>query len=297
MRLPTFILVGVQKAATTSLYRYLSQHPQIYTSPVKEPNFLEREWEQAAPQGSRHRDRIDTWDKYCQLFAGVTDEIAIGEASTNCLFHHSTSVPQIQRYLPGAQIVIMLRDPADRARSDYLMHIRDAIYGGPQESLSDHLRLRAKHSYIVRKGYYFEGVRHFITAFGRERVKVMFYDDLQRSPGELMQDLYGFLRVDASFQPDMGTRSQTAQLPKNQWFNRLLRQPNSLRSTVAAGLKLIMPASLRQGLRQRLISLNSNDASALTLAPDDRQALIQLYREDILQLQGLLQRDLSSWLR
>ncbi|MEQ8956354.1 MAG: sulfotransferase, partial [Coleofasciculus sp. C2-GNP5-27] len=77
MKLPTFLIIGVQKAGTTSIYNYLKQHPQIYMSPVKETNFLEKNWEELETQ---RKAKIDTFEKYCQLFEGVTDEIAIGEA-------------------------------------------------------------------------------------------------------------------------------------------------------------------------------------------------------------------------
>ena len=297
-RLPTFVIVGVQKAATSSIYTYLSQHPQIYTSSLKEPNFLERDWQQYYEAGGAHKaSRIDTFEKYAHLFSGVTDEIAIGEASANCLFHHATSVPQIQRYVPDAQIVIALRHPAERAHSDYLMHLRDAINGGPRRSLSEQIREHSEKSFIIRKGFYAEGVSHFMDAFGRDRVKVILYDDFCRNPQESMADLYQFLGVDPTFTPDMSRRSQTARVPKNRQINALLQRKNPLRSAVTAGLKLLMPETARARLRQRLIQMNSQDKSTLPLTPEDRQALIALYRDDVLQLQTLLQRDLSNWLK
>jgi hypothetical protein len=104
MPLPTFIIIGVQKAGTTSIYHYLQQHPQVYMSPVKEPHFLERDWPQlAADSPEVKQPRINTWEKYQALFAGVTDETAIGEASVNCLFHYDQSIDLIKRYVPDAQ--------------------------------------------------------------------------------------------------------------------------------------------------------------------------------------------------
>jgi hypothetical protein len=299
MTLPTFMIVGVQKAGTTSIYNYLKQHPQIFMSPVKEPHFLERDWQQFyADGGERKASRIDTLEKYEALFAGVTDELAIGEASANCLFHYDWSIPQIQKYVPEAHIFVVLRHPAERAHSDYLMHIRDCINANkPQRSLSEHIHERAATSFIIRKGYYYEGVKHFIDAFGAERVSIFLHDDLKQSAVQFMQDMYRTLGVDAAFEPDVGQRAQTAQVPKNSAINSVLRTKNPLRSAVASGLKLVMPTETRQKLRDRLINMNAADKSAAPLSPEDRAALIELYRDDIVKLQDLLHRDLSAWLR
>ncbi|MBE7383033.1 MAG: sulfotransferase [Leptolyngbya sp. SIO1E4] len=297
MRLPTFIIIGVQKAGTTSIYNYLKQHPQVYMSSVKEPHFLERDWDQFYAEGGAPKpSRIDTFEKYTALFEGVTDELAIGEASANCLFHYDKSIPQISKYVPDAQIVVVLRHPAERAHSDYLMHLRDCINPGTQRSLSEQVRHRAEKSYIVRKGYYCEGIQQFREAFGAEKVKVFLYDDLRKSAVSFMQTVYQAVGVDATFEPDVGKRSQTAQVPKNKAVNSLLRRQNPLRSSVAAGLKLVMPDTMRQQLRDSLIRWNSSGKDAMPLSPEDRAALIDLYREDILKLQDLLQRDLSAWL-
>jgi len=297
MPLPTFIIVGVQKAGTTSIYNYLKQHPQVYVSPVKEPNFLERDWEQFyAEGGERKASRIDTFEKYQALFAGVTDELAIGEASANCLFHYEQSIPCIQRYVPNAQLLFVLRHPAERAHSDYLMHLRDCVGAEQPRSLSEQIREKAASSFIIRKGYYYQGIQAFMEAFGANQVSVFLHDDLKKSAQDFMRDLYQVIGVDADFEADVSQRSQTAQVPKNAAVNSFLKTQNPVRSAVASGLKLVMPTEARQKLRNRLIKLNSSGKEVAPLTPEDRAALVNLYREDVLQLQDLLNRDLSAWL-
>ena len=93
MKLPTFLVIGIEKAGTTSVDNYLKQHPQVYMSPVKEPNFLERDWEHADLSKMKPKqNRIDTFEKYCNLFGDVTEEKAIGEVSPNYLFHYQESI-------------------------------------------------------------------------------------------------------------------------------------------------------------------------------------------------------------
>lgn len=293
MNLPTFLIIGVQKAGTTSIYNYLNQHPQIYMSPVKETNFLEKNWEEIEDQ---RKARIDTFEKYCQLFTGVKDEIAIGEASPNYLFHYESSSERIKRYVPNAKLIAVLRNPVDRAYSDYLMHIRDAIGKGQRTSLSEQIKYRADKSFIILKGFYYKHLQHFYEEFDREQIQVYLYDDLSKDPVKFMQKMYRFVGVDDTFLPDVSKKAQVAQVPKNTAVNNLLRQQNPLRTIVSSGLRLILPLEVRQNIRSRLIQMNSQEKKAAPLSPEDRQQLIELYREDILKLQDLIQRDLSAWL-
>lgn len=293
-KLPNFVIIGVQKAGTTSVYNYLKQHPQVYMSPIKEPHFLERDWSQLPPEKQKP-GRIDTWEKYCNLFTGVRDEIAIGEASPNYLFHHQSSVGMIEKYLPNAKLIAILRDPAERAYSDNLMHVRDAI-GSYQRSLEEQLEYSSHKSFVLLKGFYYNHLKSFYEHFPREQVKVYLYDNLSKNPVSFMQDIYSFIGVDTSFTPNTSERYQKAQIPKSQALNVLLRKQNSARNLAASVLKVFLPAGTRQKIRTSLINLNSQDKKTMPLTPELRQRLIDYYREDILKLQDLLGTDLSAWL-
>lgn len=295
MKLPTFLIIGVEKAGTTSVNNYLKQHPQVYMSPIKETNFLERDWEHADSSKMKLKPhRIDTFEKYCNLFQDVTDEKAIGEVSPNYIFHYQESIKRILRYVPDAQLIAILRNPTERAYSDYLMHIRDAI--GNPTSLSEQLKYKADKSYTLLKGLYYQILQHFYAQFNRKRIKICLYEDLCDRPVEFMQDMYKFIGVDESFCPDMSKKAQVAQVPKNQLVNKVLRQKNPVRTLVATGLRNILPESARQKLRSTLINLNSSDKSKTSLSPTERKQLVEYYREDILKLQDLIDRDLSNWL-
>ena len=295
MTLPNFLIIGVQKAGTTSIYNYLNEHPQIYMSPVKETNFFETEWDkESAESNNKPCKTIKDIDTYSKLFDGVKDEIAIGEASPNYLFHYQASAKAIQRYVPDAKLIAILRNPTERAYSDYLMHIRDAIE--TPEPLSEIIANRAGSAYFFRKGFYYEQIKHFFDLFGEQKVKVYLYDDLCKDPQALMQDMYSFLGVDDSFVPNTSKKAQKAQVPKNQGVNNLLKTQNPLRTMVASTLKVFLPLEVRQKLREGIINLNSQGKKALPLQVEDRVKMVEMFREDVLKLQDLLQKDLSAWL-
>ncbi len=292
MKLPTFLIVGVQKAGTTSIYNYLQKHPQVYMSPVKETNFLEKDWS-SVENSQKNKNGILTIEDYGKLFDGVKNEIAIGEASPNYLFHYQSSSARIQQYVPDAQLIAVLRNPTERAYSDYLMHIRDAINYRPLEKQIEH---SVHKSFILQKGFYYTPIKYYLDIFGKDQVKVFLYENLCENSLKFMQEMYRYIGVDDTFNVDTSKKVQTAKIPKNQTINNLLQRDNPLRSLAANTLKTIMPLSARQNLRDRLINLNSKSKKEAPLAPETRQKLNELYWEDILKLQDLLQQDLSIWL-
>ena len=295
MTLPTFLIVGVQKAGTTSIYNYLREHPQVFMSRIKETNFLEQDWE-SFPPAKQNKNGIVTIEDYAALFADVKDEIAIGEASPNYLFHYESSAARIKKYVPHAKLIVVLRNPTERAYSDYLMHIRDAISTKKTTSFSEQIDKKAHKSFLIRKGFYAAPLKYYLEQFGKEQVKVCLYDDLCRDAESFMEDFYTCIGVEPSFKPDVNKKVQQAKIPKNQAINNLLQGKNPIRTLAATTLKTVMPLETRQKIRDRLISFNSQSKKAMPLTAEDRQKLIGLYREDILQLQDLIDRDLSAWL-
>lgn len=308
MVLPNFLIFGVQKAGTTSIYSYLREHPQVYMSPIKETGFMSLP--QAGDRTESNRATNDlakseppksgrapilTLQDYSALFDGVRDEIAIGEASPNYLFDYERSAANIQTYIPKARLIAILRNPVERAYSDYLMNIRQVV--GNRKPLAEQLKTSATTSHTLLKGFYYDGVNHFIKTFGPDQVKIFLYDDLQRDSDQLMREFYTFIGVDSQFKADTARRQQTAQVPKNQGIHQLLQTRNPLRSLAGNVLRGVMPEAQRQKLRSRLIAANSQGKEGAPLFKADRKLLEDHYREDILRLQDLLNRDLSAWFK
>src|SRR5262245_44057756 len=139
-KLPNFFIVGAPKAGTTSLYEYLRRHPQVYMSPVKEPNYFS--YADTVAQNLYHKEKgIEQWDEYVKLFEASNGAHAIGEASVSYLFY-----PEVPRRLnekfPDARIIIVLRNPVDRAYSHYYMEHK---LGYVRESFDDIVMKRSNH--------------------------------------------------------------------------------------------------------------------------------------------------------
>jgi hypothetical protein len=300
MTVPNFLIIGAAKAGTTSLYDWLNQHPQIYMTPIKETNFFAFEGEEISyHKGSINEGYLDGFktsvESYMEQFQGVTNEIAIGEASPSYLYH-AKAPARIKYYCPDVKLIAILRDPVERAYSQFLHHAREGF-----ETCSDfNFALREEEKRISNKwwwgyfyvdgGFYYTQLHRYFEKFDSRNIKVYLYEDLTSNRCNLLRDIFQFLGVDDDFIPDTSTKYNVTGLPKNKLLHQLLSKPNLLKTSV----KAIVPKGFRRKLAMNLKNANLTKPE---LPQEIRQQLIEIYREDILELQKLIQRDLTKWLQ
>ncbi|MCC9078670.1 sulfotransferase [Litorilinea aerophila] len=287
MTLPNFMIIGVAKAGTTSLYRYLDQHPQVFMCPMKGTNFFGYEdarnwhWTDEGDPPLLRNFPVRTFEAYEAAFAGVTDEIAIGEASPQ-YFRCPTAARRIREVLPHARLIASLRNPADRAFSGYLMRIRR---GEAAKNAYEDLTPEASH---VKEGFYYRRLRRFYDLFPREQIKIILFEEFKKEPVRVVQELFEFLEVDPEFVPDTSARHNPAAVPKSRLLNRFFFHPTVIRTA-----KALLPGRAQDLARQ----IRQQNLKPPPKFPADLRArLLQLYRDDILQVEALIDRDLSIWL-
>jgi hypothetical protein len=297
MTMPNFLVIGAARSGTTALYRYLRQHPQIYTSSIKEPRFFAYEGDEM-PQGGPGRQRIITdLAAYRALFEGVSDEKAIGEMSP--LYLYSRVAPQrIKQHIPDVKLIAVLRNPVERAYSHFLLNVRndrEPIGDFGQALLEEETRIRdgwrANWHYKAR-GFYYTQLRRYFELFEKEQIRVYLYQDLSADPLGLLRDLFTFLGIDEGFVPDLSFRPNVSGIPRS----RALRVVFDKLGATGVFLDPLLPKGLRRNLVVVFNQLKGRNLVKPPLASNVRRQLTQAYREDILALQGLIGRDLSTWL-
>lgn len=298
-RMPTFIVIGAPKAGTTALYQYLRAHPQVYMSPVKETTFFRYAPEDLQTGRPDHlaKGTIRSLAAYQALFDGITDERAAGEASPQYL-HSPLAAANIKEHLPDTQIIAVLRHPVDRAYSQYMMHVNAGRL--PYRPFEDFFREtlprldawdRMPHAcYGLGRSFYYEALRRYYDVFARDQIRVYRSDDLHARRAEVLADLYGFIGVDATFQPDhTPPHNVGGGMPRNRMLHRLVAGQGRLRD----GLKRLVPAMWRHPLRRFLLRQTRTPKQALDRAVRDE--FFAVYREDMRQTQHLTGLDLSIW--
>jgi hypothetical protein len=281
------MMIGVAKAGTTSFFHYLNEHPQIYMAPEKVTNYFgyedARDWkwhEEGEPPLLRNFP-VKTWEEYQETFAGVKGEPAIGEVSPQ-YFRCPTAAGRIHDCMPGVKLIVSLRNPAERAFSGFMMRTRR---GEPVKGLYQELTVESSH---VKEGFYYRRMKRYMDLFPREQIKIYIFEQFKKTAAATIRDLYDFVGVDPSFSPDLSVRHNPGAVPKIRLINRLFFSPSFINFS-----KAIFPESLHGSLKK----VQQMNLSATPKMPADLRAeLLQIYRQDILDLQSLIDRDLSIWL-
>src|SRR3954454_23553703 len=206
MTFPTFLILGAAKAGTTALYHYLKQHPEVCMSEIKETNFfalMGRPLDFRGPGDQEHINRfsVTTWGAYHSRFPDLTDAKAVGEASP--LYLYSPEAPgRIARWLPRAKLVVILRDPVDRAYSAFLHLVRDGReavrdFGEALRREKSRVADHWEHIWHYRAmGLYHEQLKRYADRFDRAQMRIYLHEDLEADPRGVLQDLFRFLGVD-----------------------------------------------------------------------------------------------------
>ena len=299
--LPTFIFIGTGKAGSTSLYYYLNEHPEIFMSPIKETNFFSYEGGRPDFCGPgdlnslAHKTTITDIEEYRKNFQEVTTEKAVGEVSPSYLY-----VPQaadrIKKYLPEVKIIAILRNPVDRAYSNFQHRISlgvEPLTDFSQAIADEKTRIKnnwAPTWHYIEQGFYYSQLKRYYDLFDRRQIKVYLFEDWLCDRLTLIQDIFKFIGVTETFTPNIYTKYNLSGTPKSKLLNNFLNKQNIAKTV----LKKVIPPQMRSQLAANLQSKNLQKLPQLS--PEVKQELTQLYREDILKVQQLIDRDLSSWL-
>lgn len=294
--LPNFFIVGAAKSGTSSLDRYLSQHPDIYIPPKKEAHFFSiadfpSQFEGPGDEGM-NLYTVRNPSEYEQLFDGVRNETSIGESSVFYLYYPGTA-KRIQRAIPNAKVIVILRNPVDRAFSAYTHLIRDGRETlSFEQSLAQEEKRKSMHfepMWLYRElGLYSTQVKRYLDVFGREQVHVVIFEEFLKNPEEHLKGVLNFLGVKADIEIDTSTEYNESGQPKLRWMYDFISKPNGLKEII----KPLFPPAMREklGIRAKSMMLTKMQMETAT-----RAKLTNYFAGDIARLEEILERSLSVW--
>lgn len=301
-RVPNLFFIGGMRCGSTTLHLALSQHPDICMSEVKEPYYwvaeaMRREAgddpaRRAATRDFETRRRHRTDESYALLFEGVEDQRLVGESSH--YLYHPNVIPYIAEASPDARIVVALRDPTDRLFSEYLYRRRQALFDG---SFADFALADAKLDTAgeilgfgpgsrLRKGLQAMLLSPWIETFG-ERVRLVWFEELECGPQKLAGLLYAWLGVDPEFKPMM-VHAQRGGIPGSPGVLRRL----GLRNGPLAALRHYLPKTWRESVRAQLYA-RTLERPELPVELEGK--LRRFYQPDVERLEEVTGRNLASW--
>jgi len=267
----------------------IEQHPDLFVPDFKELHYF----------SSIHGDGL--WankdlDWYEQVFEPGKDKTARGDISPGYLVEPEVA-GRIQAHVSDAKLVCVFRDPADRVRTHYYYQQNGKVdLGYNFEDLVNNPNVDKSGRWnILNHGMYARNLRPFLDKFGKDRFHFILMDDIRDRPHETLRRFFEFVGVDPGFEPDgLGERSNAA---RNLRSRKLYwAKYYAARFLNRSGLDPVRRAIKATGVPDWLNRLNTKEVKNPPFAPEHRAKLIEYYRQDILELQDIIDRDLSIWL-
>lgn len=296
--MPNLLIVGAMRSGTTTAYRVLSEHPEIFMASWKEPHFLGLDGRRPGYSGpgdeAMNRNAVVSERTYRDLFRNATEYRWRGEASTTYLYLPA-AVRGIRRYIDDPRFVILLRDPVDRAYSAYQF-----MRGQEREPYDTFAAALADEERRITGGWapiwHYRRVSHYkpqlerlFDAFPADRVHVALFDDLQERPREVFASIFAWLGVDDSFEVPLSTHNRSGPA-RSRALGYLLRS-SRVRQRVGRRLPTFVMKPLRAAREANVRSADSD------LTPALRRELIGQFRDDIEYVERLTGRRLTAWKR
>jgi hypothetical protein len=290
--IPSFFIVGAMRSGTTSFYRYLAEHPKIFMCKYKEPAYFSQFPGSKNTNGlwSIHGDEEGvevvnlTKEQYSRLFDDVKDEIAIGEASVQYLLD-PTSPMKIKNEVPNAKIIIILRNPIERAFSHYLGGERKIIklFSEVIENDSKNFNIEKPNiKNVLVWGLYSKQVERYFRIFGKENVRVFIYEEIFPDKiRESIKEILELVGITGSIHKFDEKKYQGYYTPRAE---KILK--SSLCKKIA---KAIIPKKILDSIYEKVRSKNEDKPSILE---DDKKNLENFFREDIKKLEIILGKKL-----
>ncbi len=299
---PNLLIVGAAKGGTTTLHYALDHHPQVFMSRKKEPGYFTWPEEDLSFINNgklitRPRFLVNRLNDYLALFEEGKNRQIRGESSTTYLFFYEKTIANILRIHPEASnvnIVIVLRNPVDRAFSQYMHKLRDAAESlNFEEALKAEEQRKAENHHFdfqyIQRGFYHNQVKAYLDNF--KNVKIYLNEDLRNDTEGVVRSLEEFLNIE-KIALEFGDALNVSGKSKVEAINSFLKKPNPLKKILGK----LMPKDVRKRMRLKVQStVYKYNLEKIEMKSETRDNLKNIYSEDVLRLQDLIKRDLTSW--
>lgn len=286
MALINTILIGAQKAGTTTLYDWIAQHPDVYgPEGMKDfPFFCDETYYQKGIKWFENN------------FSQIKKQKIILHGNVNYLYFSKTSARRINEYNSNVKLIALLRNPVDRAYSAFwqqkkagyedLDNFVNAIEQERKRSEGS-FRDRANLTYIDH-GFYAQQLKNYFEIFPKDNIKVMIFEEIIHRNYETASELYKFLEINPNFKPNYVIKNESG-LPRSRIISNLLRKKIKFDL-----IKDLLPINYRIIIKNKLRDFNTRKIKYEPLDHEIKAKLFKLYRDDIHELEQLLDRKINS---
>ena len=284
-----FFIVGAPKAGTTSLYSYLSQHPEIEMSTIKEPDYFSNEFIEEQSLYYK-KESVRSLKKYHSLYSDIKNLVR-GEASVSYLFYEK--VPKkIFKYNSRSKIIIMLRNPLDRAYSHYLMDRRLGFVSESFEKIvnqkSTHKNSALFYQQYIELGQYTHQIKNYFDVFSKKNILIIDYDDFIDKSSEVLNKVYEFLNVE-----------KHSLLNSNKVYNKYTKPSNKFVEILYtfSFFRDLASSFFSERIKAKIQALFFSEENKPTLDSEIQIYLKEYYKVELDKLSKLLNQNYSKWIK
>jgi len=285
------MIVGAQKAGTSSLQNYLGQHPNICTHKKGEFVFFLDE----------RQDNLGYDKVYTRYFGKCSDDNKIILAKSAGVMYVPDAVRRLHIHNPDAQLVVLLRNPIDRAYSAYWHYRRrgwEDLHTFEEALEAEPKRLReggekGRHLAYVDRGMYYKQIALLFDYFGRNNVRLFLFEDLKNDPMSVCNRIFRLFGLDYQDLHNIGHRYNRACIARSERIAQVLVSQSPFKKFIRG----ILPDDIAFYIKSKVRSLNEREFSLPPMDPKTRQRLVEYFRPHNMELSELLGRDLTHWNR
>jgi len=280
-------------------------------SPIKEPNYFSKDinpdkfneiykksveinlkrYIRSSMAKEIHIAFIQDWETYIQLFKNAKNEKALGEISNSYLFS-KVSAREIKKKINNAKIIMILRNPIERAFSHYLMDLKAGFTKLPfikaiEKDISSQNKGWGRSHLYIELGLYYEQVKRYIELFHEDNIKIILFEEYKTNTEIVIREILKFLEVDTTISINTNERYNYRQVPR---FRKIYFLLANTKTRYSIGKTL--PCGAKEALKRLFYTTKCIPK----LTNKEKDFLLPFFEEDILKLSKLINQDLSCWL-
>lgn len=285
------MIIGAQKAGTTSLLHYLGEHPDCFSHPQKELGYFTDDKE--------YNDGLDRVFRKYYADLSESHKKVIGKNAS--LLTNKVGLQRLKDINPDCQIVVILRNPVERTYSSYLMEKNYSAVKFKFEELPDLINKHAKNdeswgfNFFIDFSLYAHHLKDLYSFFPKEQVTVILYRELKSDATGVCREIFEKLGVDPNFKPNVAVKhnetKKTRSLTYSMMVMRLLKNNNPIKRF----LKLFIPEKNSHKYGDLLRNINKVEERYEPIDPKVKDYLIGFYKPHNDELEQMIGKDLSDW--
>ena len=283
-----FMIAGAQKSGTTSLLRYLGEHPEIAAHPQKEFAFY-------LDPSEYQNDFNKAYKKYFGEIEHLHDKKTLAKSAG--LYVNESALEKLHQQFPLCKLILILRNPVDRTYSSFLWEKNAGTEPNEIDQVfNSSLPIeKQQNSYYLEYSQYGKHVSKLISIFGKENIKFIYYEDLKRNATEVCKEIFEFMGINKNFTPKTSTIHNSTEIIKSKQLAKIIHRILSKGSIVKRGLKLFITNKKAAQMGEKLRRVNYSQAKYPELNKETRAHLEFLLQQDIIDLELNLKEAVEKW--